>query len=156
MQTSNGTTLFSATYLVGFLECAHLTTLGLTDLVTPLARADDDESAELIQQKGFAHEANFLASLKAQGLRVAEIHGRGDPEELARETRQTMTDGYDVVYQAVLLSGVLYGRADFLRRVERPSKLGAYGYEVWDTKLARRAKAMFAVQLAFYSDLLSS
>jgi hypothetical protein len=45
MQTRNGTTLFSATDLVGFLECEHVTTLGLSDLVTPLQRAEDDESA---------------------------------------------------------------------------------------------------------------
>jgi len=72
-------TLFSATDLVGFLECEHIATLGLADLVTPLRRAKDDESAILIQSKGYAHEAGFLAALKARGLRVAEMRGQGDP-----------------------------------------------------------------------------
>ena len=155
MQQYRATTLFSASDLVGFLECEHLTTLGLIHLVTPLARANDDESAALIQEKGIAHEAKFLASLKADGRRVAEIRASGDPAELARETVAAMRQGHDVIYQAALLSDTLYGRADFLRRVERPSKFGEHSYEVLDTKLARSAKAKFAVQLAFYSDLLA-
>ena len=155
MQIRHRTTLFSATDLVGFLECEHVTTLALTDLVTPLPRAEDDESAILIQEKGYAHEADYLAALKAKGLRVAEIRSDGEPAELAQETRVAMQAGHDVIFQATFLSDVLYGRADFLRRVERPSRLGDYSYEVLDTKLARSAKAKFVVQLAFYSDLLA-
>ena len=154
MQQRNGTTLFSASDLVGFLECEHLTTLGLQDLVEPLPRAEDDESAVLVQNKGYAHEKDLLESLKAEGLRVAEI-GDGEPDALARETFAAMREGYDVIFQAAFLSGALYGRADFLRRVERRSALGAYAYEVWDTKLARSVKAKFVVQLAFYSALLA-
>jgi hypothetical protein len=41
--------------------------------------------------------------------------------------------------------GKLFGRADFLKRVERPSKLGSFSYEVQDTKLARSPKAKFVV-----------
>jgi predicted RecB family nuclease len=155
MQTRGSKTLFSATDLVGFLECEHLTTLALTDLVTPLPHAEDDESAVLLQDKGFAHESAFLASLKAKGLRVAEIQAKGEPEDLARDTEKAMEEGYDVIFQATFLSGPLYGRADFLRRVELPSKLGAHSYEVLDTKLARSAKATFVVQLCFYSALLA-
>src|SRR6478752_2344946 len=156
MQIRDRTTLFSATDLVGFLECEHMTTLGLTDLVTPLPRAEDDESAVLIQGKGYAHEAQYLASLKAKGLRVAEMRQAGDPEALAGETRRAMAEGHDVIFQATFLHGNLYGHADFLQRVERPSSLGAYSYEVLDTKLARSAKAKFVVQLAFYSDLVAT
>jgi predicted RecB family nuclease len=58
-------------------------------------------------------------------------------------------------FQATFLYGNLYGRADFLRRVEQPSRLGAFSYEVLDTKLARSPKAKFVAQLAFYSDLLA-
>jgi predicted RecB family nuclease len=93
--------------------------------------------------------------LKADGRRIAEIRAWGDPAELARETEAAMQQGHDVIYQAAFLSNALYGRADFLRRIERPSKFGGHSYEVLDTKLARSAKAKFAVQLAFYSDLLA-
>ena len=156
MQIRAGTTLFSASDLVGFLECEHVATLGLIDLVTPLQRAEDDESALLIQQKGYAHEAEYLAALEEKGLQVAKIPHDGSPEALVQHTRTAMEEGPDVIFQAALRSDVLYGRADFLRRVERPSNLGAFGYEVLDTKLARSAKAKFVVQLAFYSALLAA
>ena len=156
MQIRAGTTLFSASDLVAFLECEHVATLGLIDLVMPLQRAEDDESALLIQQKGYAHEAEYLAALEAKGLQVAKIPHDGSPEALVQHTRTAMEEGPDVIFQAALRSDVLYGRADFLRRVERPSNLGAFGYEVLDTKLARSAKAKFVVQLAFYSALLAA
>ena len=48
-----------------------------------------------------------------------------------------------------------YGRADFLRRVDKPSGLGLFSYEVVETKLARSTKARAIIQLCFYSDLLA-
>ncbi|MGH2591208.1 MAG: TM0106 family RecB-like putative nuclease, partial [Actinomycetota bacterium] len=39
-------------------------------------------------------------------------------------------------------------------RIDRPSDLGKWSYEVADTKLARRAKPYFILQLCFYSELL--
>jgi uncharacterized protein len=63
-----------------------------------------------------------------------------------------MRAGAEVVYQAVLREGEWRGLADFLERVERPSELGEWSYEVTDTKLARRAKATHVLQLCFYSE----
>jgi predicted RecB family nuclease len=48
------------------------------------------------------------------------------------------------------------GRADVLRRVETPSGLGPWSYEVIDTKLARETKGSTVLQLSLYSDLLGS
>lgn len=155
MQNRDGQILVSAGDLIGFLECEHFTALSLQDLVTPLQRAEDGESVVLIQEKGFSHESAYLEQLRAQGLRVVELKNDGNPTELAKLTEETMRAGPDVIFQATFLSGRLLGRADFLKRVERPSKLGAFGYEVQDTKLARSAKAKFVVQLCFYSDLLA-
>jgi hypothetical protein len=52
MQRIHGQLIFSATDLVHFLECEHLASLDLTDLETPLPRAEDDAQARLIQKKG--------------------------------------------------------------------------------------------------------
>src|SRR3546814_5859791 len=46
------------------------------------------------------------------------------------------------------------GRADVLKRVETPSALGAWSYEVFDTKLARETKGGAVLQLCLYADLL--
>src|SRR5262249_9463375 len=47
------------------------------------------------------------------------------------------------------------GRADILRRVEMPSALGPWSYEVIDTKLARETKGNTVLQISLYSDLLA-
>ena len=47
------------------------------------------------------------------------------------------------------------GRADILRRIETPSDIGNWSYEVVDTKLARETKAGTVLQLCLYSDLLT-
>ena len=154
MQHRDSKILVSAGDLVGFLECEHFTALSLQDLLTPLKRAEDDESAVLLQDKGFSHEAAYLEQLRSKGLRVVEMPDKGEPAELAKLTEAAMRDGPDVIFQATFLSGQLFGRADFLQRVERPSKFGGFGYEVQDTKLARSPKAKFVIQLCFYSDLL--
>lgn len=46
-----------------------------------------------------------------------------------------MKQGCRVVYQATFFDGTFRGHADFLMRVETPSALGDYSYEVADTKL---------------------
>ncbi|MFL6572068.1 MAG: TM0106 family RecB-like putative nuclease, partial [Burkholderiales bacterium] len=154
MQPQDGQTLFSAGDLVAFLECEHATTLALQDQAAPLARAEDDESLQLIQDKGFSHEASFLDSLKKQGLGIFEVPAEGNPAHLAALTERAMREGHDVIFQAALLRPPFYGRADFLRRVERRSGLGDWSYEAADTKLARTPKAKFLIQLCFYSDLI--
>ena len=65
-----------------------------------------------------------------------------------------MQRGVRVIYQATFFDGAFIGHADFLRRVEAPSCLGDYGYEVVDTKLALAPKAYYLVQLCNYSEHL--
>ena len=156
MQANGDYRRYSASDVVGFVECEHVTTLDLVDLAERLPRAEEDESAKLVQEKGIEHEKAYLATLRARGLQVTHI-GLKDEGLLAKaaETLAAMKEGVDVVYQATLIDGDLIGYADFLVRVERPSGFGAYGYEVWDTKLSRSPKSKFVIQLAFYSQLLA-
>ena len=49
-----------------------------------------------------------------------------------------------------------HGFADFLRRVEEPSALGDFSYEVIDTKLARTPSPKHVLQLALYSDMIEN
>src|SRR3954464_657507 len=135
MQLRDGRVLVSASDLIGSLEREHFTALSPRDLGTPLKRAEGDESAVLIQEKGFPHESAYLEQLRAKGLRIVEMDGKGDPAELANQTEVAMREGPDVIFQATFLSGQLFGRADFLKKVERSSKLGSFSYEVQDTKL---------------------
>jgi predicted RecB family nuclease len=160
MQRLAGFTVYSATDLASFLECEHLAVLdrlALDDDALRGQRGQQDEQAELFARKGDAHERAYLARLRAQGLEVVDIaEGGSSLDDKAARTLQAMHAGAAVIYQATLRDGALAGHADFLRRVDgEPSALGAYRYEVADTKLARTPKAKFLVQLAFYSHLLA-
>ena len=66
-----------------------------------------------------------------------------------------MKQGVAVIAQGALSYGGWGGRVDILRRVEKPSTIGDWSYEVIDTKLARETRAGAVLQLCLYSDLLT-
>ena len=67
-----------------------------------------------------------------------------------------MQAGHAVIYHGALAADAFLGVTDFLVRVESPSTLGNYSYEVWDAKLARNARPEFILQLCCYADLLTA
>ncbi|HDQ39684.1 MAG TPA: TM0106 family RecB-like putative nuclease [Desulfonatronum sp.] len=147
--------LFSATDVINYLDCPHCTVLDMIDLETPLPKTEDSDEARLVQTKGIEHEQRFLDRLRKQGNQVFEVTNAANLEAKVRETIRAMQSGVDVVYQAALMEGSFLGHADFLRKTNPSSSLGAYSYEVLDTKLALSAKTKFVAQLAFYSELLA-
>ncbi len=155
MRVLNGELLFSASDLMRFMGCRHAMALDLARLrgEGPEPRADS-EDAELLQKQGDAHEAAHLARLKAGGRQVVEI-ARGDLAEDAEATRAALAEGAEVIFQGAFLSGNWGGWSDFLERVDRPSALGPFSYEVTDTKLKRRVHPKHVLQLVLYSDLLA-
>ncbi len=168
-----GRMIVSATDLVGHLACAHVTTLDREAAGGLRPRpADDDPELEVLRERGFEHEAAYLAELEASGAAVVEIaeiaeaadgHAAGTPggriatlRAAQAETVAAMEKGVDVVYQATFLDErgeVLWrGHADFLRRVETSSRLGDHAYEPVDTKLARHVRPSAVLQLAHYAE----
>jgi predicted RecB family nuclease len=153
----------SPTDLHNFLECSHLTQLELAVLREEIAvpNGKRDASADLIARKGDEHEARYLQSLKDAGKNVVEIPATLDLGEAAAATVAAMRQGAEVIYQGAFIqepgngSPAWAGYADFLFCVETPSALGDYSYEVADTKLARRTKPYFLLQLCFYSEQLA-
>lgn len=150
-----GQILFSASDLMRFMGCAHATSLDLLHMrgVGP-EPGEDTEDAALLQKQGDAHEAAHLETLKSSGKTVVEIP-RGDLAADARCTREALAQGAEVVFQGAFLSGNWGGWSDFLIRVDHPSALGPFSYEVADTKLKRRPHPKHVLQLVLYSDLLT-
>ena len=152
-----GKFLYAATDVVNFLECEHLTTLDLLSFEQSMQKAKDDEQAVLIQEKGTEHETAYVETLKLKHKSLIDIAKVSDDrQERATATLDAMRRGEEIIFQATFIEGQFLGYADFLRRVETPSLLGAYSYEVLDTKLARSTKGKFVIQLAFYSELLKN
>ena len=166
MQDLDGTTVYSATDLVGFLACEHLTTLDRSELLGWVnAEERVDEELEVLRERGEEHERRYLAYLRDQGRHVVDgrhprdtLAGLSDRQRLKADvelTRRYMREGADVIYQAALFDGLWRGYADFLLRTDGPSMLGDYHYEVADTKLARRTKGSALLQMCVYSELVA-
>ncbi len=167
MQLIDGTPVYAATDLVGFLACEHLTALeraALRGLVKRPNRLDPE--LEIIRRRGRDHEARYLAERSDEGRGVVTIKPDGYDAEAgeklrlaAAATERAMSDAADVIYQATFFDGRWRGHADFLLRVDsphRPSRWGPYHYEIVDTKLARHVKAGAVLQLCSYVELLTA
>lgn len=151
MKLQNSEIQLSATDLVNFLGCKHLTELDRSLFLGEISAPDFyDPAHELLKQKGLEHEKAYEQSLIKQGYSVYKL------EELSNTaTLKAMKAGYDYILQAGLYDGKWNGRADFLRKVDGASDLGDYHYEVEDTKLATETKAGTVLQLCLYSEILS-
>ena len=138
MRSHDGSILHAASDLNAFLGCAHAAALNLQRLRDPSSLpepVDADETMALVQDAGHAHEADYLESLK-KILEVFEISSSCSLSDRANATMDAMRSGAPVIYQAAFLAPPWHGFADFLRRVEQPSGLGSWSYEVVDIKLA--------------------
>jgi len=123
-----------------YLECP--------DQVTPDAVTED---GQLIADYGIKHEEQYLKSLVDSGKDVCRIDSR-DPIESAELTRQAMAEQREIIYQGYLSMPGFAGISDFL--VLSDSDGASPYYTVWDTKLARKAKPYFLVQLCCYAEML--
>ncbi len=144
----------AASDVTTFAACSHATTLdtAVAEGQRPRPPRYPDVAAQLLGERGLAHEAAYLARLRAERT-VEEIPDH--TQDAAQRTLDAMHRGVDVIYQGTLHSGRWLGRPDFLRRVPRPSGVWAWSYEPVDTKLALTAKVHGLVQLCFYSELLA-
>jgi predicted RecB family nuclease len=101
-----------------------------------------------------AHEHNYVEFIAAEASSDIELSDLSD-EESSDQVEAAMKKGVDVIVQPPLAYGRWFGRADVLRRVERPSKLGPWSYEVHDCKLALETKATTILQLSLYSECVA-
>jgi uncharacterized protein len=158
VKLDGGALRLSATDLANHLACRHLTTL---DRGAAEGRFQPPDffrpEAEVLRQRGFEHERAYLTHLERQGIAITRVEADpADPDGASalERTLAAMRAGAEVIAQGSLAGGRWLGRADVLRRAERPSRLGSWSYEALDTKLAQETKAGAILQLCLYSELL--
>ncbi|MGV3713510.1 TM0106 family RecB-like putative nuclease [Pseudolysinimonas sp.] len=153
---------YSASDLKAAVECewALMRKLDAKLGRTPLIEEEPDAMLARASELGDTHEQWALQRYRDDSdVTVVEIDtedARADPAVLKRkhaETLEALRSGAGVVFQATFLDEPegartgFVGFADFL--VNSPE-----GYEVWDTKLARKARVTALLQLAAYADQL--
>ena len=157
MLSLDGVVHLSASDLVGHLNCHYLTYLDLGVVKGELAKPFVwDPLREALAARGALHEQSYLNHLEISGLPVVCIDGVGVDANAFAQTLDAMRGGAPIIAQGTLQAGQWGGRVDILRRVESPSDLGEWSYEVIDTKLARETKGNTVLQICLYSDLLSA
>lgn len=156
MKVEGHEVILSASDLMRSMSCKHATALDLRYARgEPLMPAEDTEDAKILQKQGDDHESRYLAKLKSDGLSVVEFGRDGGLAAAARATQGALAQGPDVLFQGAFFASPWGGWSDFLIRVQKPSALGAFSYEVVDTKLKRKPDPKHILQLVLYSDLLA-
>lgn len=143
----------SPSRLNDFLGCEYRTHLDLLADRGEITREDyAPPNSKLLFERGIRHEQEFLQSLRDEGRDVLSLEERDDPAERVEQTDAAMREGREVIHQACFLNDGWIGYADFLIRIDTPSDLGDWSYEVHDAKLGRAAKPTYIFQLLFYTD----
>src|SRR5262249_4703026 len=107
-----------------------------------------DPQLALAAAKGQEHERAVLEALRSAGKDICRIEPDGRDPFAA--TASALRSGREVIYQAALRWVPFAGYADFLVRNE------AGLYEPIDTKLARKPKPYFLIQLCAYAEMLEA
>ncbi len=158
MQLLDGQLIFSASDLNDYLECGHLVSLEREVAHGKALRPEALPATDLIVAKGMQHELSYLARLRSVYRDIVEIsqtgHSIGALTDAAEQTIEAMQRGAEVIYQATFFDGQFLGKADFLLRIDQPSRAWPWSYEAVDTKLALTEKSTLVMQLCQYSEHL--
>jgi predicted RecB family nuclease len=152
MKIVSSTIHLSATDLSNHLGCHHLTELNRAVALGKKNKpAWSDPALLVLAQRGAEHEEAYVNYLQTSGLAVVNLNGQGHDA-----TVNAMKQGTAIIVQGELALGQWTGRTDILYKVDTPSNLGSWSYEVQDTKLSRNTRAATILQLALYTDIIHS
>lgn len=157
MQLKKQSIFFSPSDLITFMDSEFASAMEhkrLFDLSLSSLIDAEDVMLKSLQDKGYKHEEEYVFNLQKQGVGVTEI-ANGSKMKMHDDTIAAMQAGAEVITQAYVTKEVFGGLADLLVRVDGPSKLGDYHYEVWDTKLSKKVKPYFAIQLCCYAEMIT-
>ena len=146
--------MYSPTALNRFLGCEHRTYLDMLERRGTLTGERRPANLTVMLERGDAFEAEVLEQMRAEGRRVVSIKRTGTRDERAQRTVEAMREGVDVIHQGCFAIGESVGYPDFLVRIEEPSSLGDWSYEVHDAKLGAHPRPAYIFQLLFYTEAL--
>ena len=146
---------FSPSALNRFLACEHRTYLDILERRGQMRGLRLLPDMSLLFERGDRHEDAVVAGLAAEGLDVVALEDKdATVEERAERTIAAMREGRGILHQGCFARDGWLGYPDFLIRIDKPSDLGAWSYEVYDAKLGSHPQPRHIFQLLFYTDEL--
>src|SRR5688500_8907527 len=107
MRSLGATVSLSASDLAGHLNCRHLTGLDLEVATGSRPKPNIwDPVLELLAERGELHEAGYVHHLRAGGLSVSQIGGRGVDSTSVSQTLDAMRAGTGIIVQGALQVGL--------------------------------------------------
>ena len=156
----------SATDLANHARCTYLThqvrERERAYAVGELERPEREET--LAMRKGVEFEAATVAAMRAEvearGGRFVDLDEVADAGERREALRAAMRDGVELIAQAPLRSGSIFGYADLLERTDdAPAPAGmletTHRYRPVEVKFARSPRPEHLLQAAAYADALA-
>ncbi len=138
-----------------FLGCEYRTYLDILERRGQLKDQRRPPDMELLFERGERHEQQIVDDYRARGADLVALDdGARDLAERAARTLEAMKAGREVLHQGCFYDDHWVGYPDFLVRVDEPSDLGDWSYEVHDAKLGTRPLPKYIFQLVFYTDAL--
>ncbi len=142
----------TASMLYNFVQCPHRVSLDLYG--DPATKDEVNVFVQLLWEKGNEYEKEVIENLDIPFTDLSSL--RSDAKENA--TTEAMSRGDDLIYSGRIKDGDLLGEPDLLRKqgdgyVAGDIKSGA-GEEGGSDLDDRKPKKHYAVQLAFYIDIL--
>ena len=153
--------LLTPSKITAWLGCSYYLTLNARVESGELAVSPSllGSLAEILVDKGNAHEAGCLEEYEALGKTIFQVPGRNRGEDFldwVKRIGNPMDEGFDVIYQMPFVHAGIRGIADFLVRSESPEP-GFSTYEPVDAKLTRsHAKPGHVLQLCFYAEAMEA
>ena len=153
-----GSGSLTGTHVYTALRCTHNVALDLHG-DRDLRRSKRPEE-EFLLARGRDHEAVFVEPLMAAGWQEP-THPERDFAAGFEATKALLAQGVPGVLQGVLQGaspdGVpLLGIPDLMRRVDGPSELGDFHYEIGDVKSSGRMRGDQILQVVFYARILEA
>ena len=133
--------LLTPSKVTAWLDCPHYLALSarVDDGTMPRPEQRFGSFAELLLNKGLAHEQDCLAEYRRQERRILEVPAKAKGQTFASwvaETGNPLDGAHDVVYQMPFIHNGIRGVADFVVRVHDPDT-GEVSNEPVDAKLTR-------------------
>jgi|ETNmetMinimDraft_20_1059909.scaffolds.fasta_scaffold04374_3 uncharacterized protein len=140
--------LLTASKLKNWLACNYTTINEINK--KELKKKESSITEEIRKKRGDEFEEKIYKKLIKQYPKHIKIKKDDDRFE---KTKEALRKGYDLIHKAYFKYEGWVGEIDFLiKDKNKKSKLGSWGYEVYDTKLSSFAKPEHIIQISSYSE----